>query len=408
MAGELADAPRRRLRPRHGHLRAVRRVLHALEPLVIADLAPRRPIAADLLLGRERVRSAQVVKQADVLMLHHLVPEEVEPGSLAANLRFYEPRTAHASSLSPGIHAALLARAGKLDKALEALRLTARIDLDDLTGDHRRRCSPGGDGERLAGARVRLRRSQARRKRSTHRSSPPGGSPHTPAQGPQPPERRPRARAAAEDAGLELETASGTPFEALVQAAREARTRALVLGARGTPTGRRPAGRTALRLITSVSTPLIVVPPDARHPGRIDSVLVPLDGTPASAAALAGTIDLARGSGVEVIVLHVREHERLPRFSEHLQHEARGWAEEFIARNCPCPPEEVKLELRVGAPHEHVLDVARETGVDLIAMGWGQELTPGHAAVVREALARSGVPILLVPVEPRRSAPERT
>ena len=50
-------------------------------------------------------------------MLHHLVPDEVAPGSLAANLDFYEPRTAHGSSLSPGIHAALLARAGRLAEA---------------------------------------------------------------------------------------------------------------------------------------------------------------------------------------------------------------------------------------------------------------------------------------------------
>jgi trehalose/maltose hydrolase-like predicted phosphorylase len=105
-----------------------------LEPLIIADVAPRRPIAADLLLGAERVASAQVLKQADVLMLHHLVPEEVAPGSLARNLSFYEPRTAHGSSLSPAIHAALFARAGQTSAALAALDIGARIDLDDLTG----------------------------------------------------------------------------------------------------------------------------------------------------------------------------------------------------------------------------------------------------------------------------------
>ena len=104
-----------------------------LEDLIIRDVAPRRPIAADLLLGPDRVRAAQVVKQADVLMLHHLVPEEAEPGSLDANLDFYEPRTAHGSSLSPGVHAALLARAGRPEQALEAMRLVSRIDLDDLS-----------------------------------------------------------------------------------------------------------------------------------------------------------------------------------------------------------------------------------------------------------------------------------
>ena len=104
-----------------------------LEPLVIADVAPQRPIAADLLLGRERTAGAQVLKQADVLMLHQLVPHEVAPDSLLPNLDFYEPRTAHGSSLSPAIHAGLLARAGRFREALKALRIAARIDLDDLT-----------------------------------------------------------------------------------------------------------------------------------------------------------------------------------------------------------------------------------------------------------------------------------
>jgi trehalose/maltose hydrolase-like predicted phosphorylase len=104
-----------------------------LEPLRIADVAPRRPITADLLLGRDRVRQAQVVKQADVLMLHHLLPDEVAPASLEPNLDYYEPRTAHGSSLSPAIHASVLARAGRFDAALDALRLAVNIDLDDLT-----------------------------------------------------------------------------------------------------------------------------------------------------------------------------------------------------------------------------------------------------------------------------------
>ena len=105
-----------------------------LEPLIIAELAPHRPIAADLLLGVERTRGAQVIKQADVLMIHHLLPDEAVPGSLEPNLRYYEPRTAHGSSLSPAIHASLHARARDFDRSLEALRIAARMDLDDLTG----------------------------------------------------------------------------------------------------------------------------------------------------------------------------------------------------------------------------------------------------------------------------------
>jgi trehalose/maltose hydrolase-like predicted phosphorylase len=106
---------------------------HGLEPALVRDLVPHRPVTADLVLGPERVHRSQIVKQTDVLMLHHLLPDEVEPGSLAPNLDFYEPRTAHGSSLSLGIHAALLARSGRADDALAVLRAAADLDENDVT-----------------------------------------------------------------------------------------------------------------------------------------------------------------------------------------------------------------------------------------------------------------------------------
>ena len=102
-----------------------------LEPLIIRDML-HRPVAADAVLGREKVQASQILKQADVLMLHLMVPDEVAAGSLVPNLEYYEPRTAHGSSLSPGVHAAMFARAGRLDEAVEALTMAARLDLDEL------------------------------------------------------------------------------------------------------------------------------------------------------------------------------------------------------------------------------------------------------------------------------------
>ena len=106
---------------------------HDLEPLFVADIAP-LPFAADLVLGRGQVWRSQLIKQADVLMAHFLVPEDLPPGSLQADLDHYVPRTSHGSSLSPAITAGLLARAGRADDALGTLRLALRLDLDDLTG----------------------------------------------------------------------------------------------------------------------------------------------------------------------------------------------------------------------------------------------------------------------------------
>jgi trehalose/maltose hydrolase-like predicted phosphorylase len=103
------------------------------EPLVAAAISP-PPFAADVLLGAERVTGSQLIKQPDVLMLHHMVPEELRPGSLAGDLAVYGPRTVHGSSLSPAIHSALHARASQPDRALALFRMAARLDLDDLTG----------------------------------------------------------------------------------------------------------------------------------------------------------------------------------------------------------------------------------------------------------------------------------
>ena len=103
-----------------------------LDRSLVGEMPP-RPTMADEVLGRLRVKASQIIKQPDVLMLHHLVPDELEPGSLTRDLDYYDPLTAHGSSLSPPIHAALLARAGRPDEALQMLSLAARLDLEDLT-----------------------------------------------------------------------------------------------------------------------------------------------------------------------------------------------------------------------------------------------------------------------------------
>ena len=106
---------------------------YTLEPL-LADEVGSPPFAADLLLGPTRTSGSQIIKQPDVLMAHHLIPGDMPTGSLIADLDFYLPRTAHGSSLSPAISAALLARAGRPDDAIALFDISLRLDLDDLTG----------------------------------------------------------------------------------------------------------------------------------------------------------------------------------------------------------------------------------------------------------------------------------
>lgn len=104
-----------------------------LEHLLVAGLGA-GPVPADIVLGRTRLAGSQIIKQADVVMAHHMVPAAMPEGSLRRDVDFYLPRTAHGSSLSPAVHAAVLARAGRLDDAVTLLEIARRIDLEDMTG----------------------------------------------------------------------------------------------------------------------------------------------------------------------------------------------------------------------------------------------------------------------------------
>jgi kojibiose phosphorylase len=105
----------------------------------MADVDPAalaaRPLAADLLLGRQVTLNSKVVKQADVVMLCYVLSNEIPADVAQANLRYYEPITSHGSSLSPAIHAALAARLGDTRLAAEAFRMASDIDLSDNMGN---------------------------------------------------------------------------------------------------------------------------------------------------------------------------------------------------------------------------------------------------------------------------------
>ncbi len=94
-----------------------------------------RRLNMDIVLGQDRIQRSQVIKQADVLMLVHLLWDRFSPEVREANFRFYLPRTDHGSSLSPPVHALLAARLGDLPLAERYFRRTADIDLADNMGN---------------------------------------------------------------------------------------------------------------------------------------------------------------------------------------------------------------------------------------------------------------------------------
>jgi kojibiose phosphorylase len=101
------------------------------------DVAAQRgsAIPIDVQLGPERLRRSKAIKQADVVALSALLWEQWPAAVHEANFRYYEPRTAHGSSLSPGFYALVAARLGDLAFAQAYFRQAAEIDLSDNMGN---------------------------------------------------------------------------------------------------------------------------------------------------------------------------------------------------------------------------------------------------------------------------------
>ncbi len=151
------------------------------------------------------------------------------------------------------------------------------------------------------------------------------------------------------------------------------------------------------RVVQRASKPVVLVPPGAkvRRPA-ISRVLLPLNGTPESAVAVADTMGLLARAGVDLIVLHVFDAATVPRFWDQAAHAHQAWTEEFLARNAAAAG--ARLELRSGSPGERVVDVAAAEEADLIALGWSQHLDAGRSRTVRRSVLHAGVPVLLMPV----------
>jgi nucleotide-binding universal stress UspA family protein len=204
------------------------------------------------------------------------------------------------------------------------------------------------------------------------------------------------AKAAADASGMHLTFLSGRALERIIQEAGRPDVVAVVLGARATPGGARPAGHVATHVATSSRKPIVVVPPDCEVPVRLRRILVPLDAVMATASAVDSAVLAAATGGAEVVVVHVMTEQALPPFTDQPQHEVEAWTNEFRRRYCDQPG--VRLELRMGVPRDRVLAFAEEMQADAIILAWSQRLVAERAALVRSALERSRIPVILVPV----------
>lgn len=89
---------------------------------------PLWPTGVDL----AEIKATQLVKQADVVLLLHLFPDQFSLDTKKINFDYYEKRTTHRSSLSLTSYAILLSELGNIERAYKYFMLTANTDLKDI------------------------------------------------------------------------------------------------------------------------------------------------------------------------------------------------------------------------------------------------------------------------------------
>ena len=208
------------------------------------------------------------------------------------------------------------------------------------------------------------------------------------------------AHALADAAGIDLQVRVGDVAQSLIAAAHEHGVRGIVVGARRANWTSLPAGHVALQIAQDVDWPVIIVPPDA--PDRpVRRVLVAVEGDSESETLDMLASSLQAEQWPEIIALHVFEPDTLPMFADQPVHETDAWAQEFLHRVPHARHKHVRLEVRIGRAPDVVRNVSRELNVDMVVLSWRHDLGAGHAPIVREMLASSAVPLLLLPAAPQ-------
>lgn len=194
-------------------------------------------------------------------------------------------------------------------------------------------------------------------------------------------------------------------------AARE-KARLIVMSSHGTTYDEGALmGHIAMGIIQQAATPVMVIRPDMINVPdahwRPRKMLIPLNGSPAAAAAMDEALELAELMHCSVEIIHVavlgerRPQEvgsyTTPRYLDYAHHEWSAWADEFMARFTRQPPTvKVKLLHRQGVPVEQMLKLAVESGDDLILLGWQGRLEKDRAMTIKQLLKETEVPVVLI------------
>jgi nucleotide-binding universal stress UspA family protein len=205
--------------------------------------------------------------------------------------------------------------------------------------------------------------------------------------------------ALARRAGLSIDVVDGDPIERIVEWSDDRAVRVVALGMRRERPPRLGTGHVASAVMSRVKKPVLLIPPGVRLPSeeRFARVLIPLEGSAPSSAAIGAELRAFQGEGVAITVLHVMPAGTAPKFWDQPGHAAQTWSTEFRARWCDQPGTEFRL--RRGDVVPVILDTAATEGADVIVLGWSQKMSHNRARVVRGIVGQVEIPVLLTPTD---------
>lgn len=230
-----------------------------------------------------------------------------------------------------------------------------------------------------------------------------------------------RARATAgldipELSGVPLRVRIGEPVSAIIAEAERPDVELLAMTTVAAGDPERELGSVARQVAIRITRPILGMRPEvgaepSETPRPLHRLLVPLDLTRTTAAALRPAVSLARRMGAAVDVVHVAAPSTgpseepgamsAPRYVDQRQHEWRSWSSELRERLCAeCAGisrgVEVGVYVLLGEPADEITRFSREGAYDAIVMVRRSRLEPGRGQILRTAIMHGPCPLLVV------------
>jgi hypothetical protein len=199
-----------------------------------------------------------------------------------------------------------------------------------------------------------------------------------------------------------LRSVPGEPTAWIDTAVSEPDLKALVLGIRSLPGGRRPAGHVALHALAHCPQLVVVVPPELDRGHRsLSNIIVPVSGRGMPCEPLLDVVGRLRDCGRAVRALHVLDPASAPAFVDRW-HDPELWQRQFWQHHWP-PHGDV--DVRLGHLADGIIEAIADVDADGVLLEWTRRPPGARDSVVHDLLSRSSVPVLLVPHRRRSDEP---